>query len=237
MKDSPNEREALECTLADVKVVMLPERALYYPDEQALIVADLHWGKAASMRASFVPVPTGTTAADLARLSLALEYTGATRLIVLGDLLHAKNGRQEGTLQTIAAWRRKNANLEIVLVRGNHDTHAGDPPGELDIRCQDAPFDLGAFTCVHDPIDDFADGSFILGGHLHPSVSLTGKGRERVRLPCFVCSESVAVLPAFSSFTGSGMYEYVNGDRLYAIVENAVVPVAAKPLPRDRGND
>ena len=228
MKGTASDRESLECTLADVSVVMLPERAMFYPDENALIVADLHWGKAASMRASFVPVPTGTTAADLARLATALETTGATRLVVLGDLLHARNGRQHGTLQTIADWRKKFSNLEIVLVRGNHDVHAGDPPRELEIACCDAPYHLGVFTCVHDPVDDFADGSFILGGHLHPTIALTGRGRQRVRLPCFVCSDSVAVLPAFSSFTGTGMYEYVNGDRLYAIVENAVVPVVAK---------
>jgi len=42
------------------------------------------------------------------------------------------------------------------------------------------------------------------------------------------------VLPAFSGFTGGGMYEYVNGDRLYAIAGSAVIPVAMKPLPRDR---
>lgn len=229
-----SEREALECTLADVKVVMMPERALYYPDEQALVVADLHWGKAASMRASYVPVPTGTTAADLARLSVALDDCDAKRLIVLGDLLHARNGRQQGTLDTIAEWRRKYPHLEIVLVRGNHDQSAGDPPSDLGIECQDAPYTLGAFTCVHDPDEDFSDGTFMLAGHVHPSVALTGKGKERVRLPCFVLGDSVAILPAFSSFTGSGMYEYVNGDRLYAIVDNAVVPVATKALPRDR---
>ncbi|MEN9508688.1 MAG: hypothetical protein RLZZ621_1251, partial [Gemmatimonadota bacterium] len=36
---------------------------------------------------------------------------------------------------------------------------------------------------------------------------------------------SRGILPAFSSFTGTGMYQYETGDRLYAIAGDEVVPV------------
>src|SRR5690606_30890641 len=98
----------------------LPERALFFPAENTLIVADLHWGKAATFRTNYVPVPTGTTASDLARLSAAVVSTGAERVVILGDLLHARKGRQEGTFDTIQKWRKQNASLEVILVRGNH---------------------------------------------------------------------------------------------------------------------
>lgn len=93
------------------------------------------------------------------------------------------------------------------------------------ISCHDAPYHLGPFTCVHDPDEDFADGAIVMAGHLHPSIALSGPARERVRLPCFVFSDTLAILPAFSSFTGSGMYEYVPGDQLYVIVDEQVQPV------------
>jgi uncharacterized protein len=220
-------REALEIEIAGQPVVLLPERALYYPAENALVVADLHWGKAASMRASHVPVPTGTTASDLARLSVALEACGADRLVILGDLLHARNGRQAGTLGAIAEWRALRPELEIVLVRGNHDTHAGDPPADLRIGCHDAPYDLGVFTCVHDPDEQLFDGSFTLAGHVHPSITLTGRARQRLRLCCFVFSDSLGILPAFSSFTGGGMYDHVEGDRVFVIANDQVMPARA----------
>lgn len=220
-------QSSYECEFAGERVILLPERALYVPAEQTVVVADLHWGKAASFRANYVPVPTGTTAADLQRLSRAVSTTNAQRIVILGDLLHAKKGRQEGTFDTIAAWRKENPSLEVVLVRGNHDESAGDPPQALGISCHDAPYHLGPFTCVHDPDEDFADGAIVMAGHLHPSIALSGPARERVRLPCFVFSDTLAILPAFSSFTGGGMYEYVDGDKLYVIVDEQVQPVRA----------
>lgn len=222
-------REVHACTVAGVPVVMMPERALFLPEAETLLVADVHWGKAASFRASHIPVPTGTTAADLARLSLALVRSGARRLVVLGDLLHARSGRQPGTLATIAAWRERHADIDMLLVRGNHDAHAGDPPAELRIACHDAPWTLGPFTCVHDPRVDVpasgSDDAYLLGGHVHPTIALTGRGRTRVRLPCFVFGAHAGILPAFSSFTGGGMYEFREGDHLFAIADDRVIPL------------
>jgi uncharacterized protein len=214
---------ALSTTVAGEHVVMLPERALWLPAHGTLCVADLHWGKAAAFRAAHVPVPMGTTSSDLARLSSALEVTGVSHLVVLGDLLHARAGRHEETLRTIAQWREAHAALRITLVRGNHDQHAGDPPTSLAIQCSDEPLRLGAFVGVHEPMAH-SDG-YVLAGHLHPSVTIRGRGRQSLRLPCFVFGDTVGVLPAFSSFTGGGMYEQAPGERLFGIAGDSVVPL------------
>ena len=102
--------------LAGETVTLLPERALYWPRRAALLIADLHLGKDATFRASGVPLPGGTTAADLARLSVALERSGARRLVILGDFFHARRGRDPALLAEVAAWRAAHADLEIVLV-------------------------------------------------------------------------------------------------------------------------
>lgn len=207
---------------------LLPERALWLPAHGTLLVADLHWGKAAAFRAAHIPVPGGTTGADLARLSTVLERTGATRLIVLGDLWHSRAGRHPDTLATIDAWRARHSSLAIDLVRGNHDRHAGDPPAALGIVCHDGPLALGALALVHEPADggaDAADSRYAVGGHLHPHIRLAGPGRERLRLPCFVVGPLRAVLPAFGAFTGGGMHVPQPGDRHYAIADGEVLPV------------
>lgn len=212
---------AVTYTVSGEQLVLLPDRALWIPERRLVIVADLHWGKAAAFRAAFVPVPTGTTASDLARLSRVLHDTAAMTLIVLGDLLHARAGRHADTLATIAAWRERHADVAISLVRGNHDAHAGDPPASLRIDCVDAPYAIGSLIGVHEP-EERPEG-YVLAGHLHPCVSVRGRGRQHAKLAAFVFGPRVGVLPAFSSFTGTGMYQRSEQDRLFVIADRDVI--------------
>src|SRR5215218_206047 len=171
-------------TLAGEQVYLMGERALYWPGTSTLVVADLHWGKASTFRAAGIPVPIGTTSDDLARLDSALQRTGARRMVVLGDLFHAKAGRiASHTLAELRRWRSLASPLEILLVRGNHDRHAGDPPDDLRINCVDAPAFVPPFVLRHEPSSS-AEG-YTLAGHVHPCAVLTGPGLQRARLPCF----------------------------------------------------
>ena len=109
---------ALEVALAGTRVLLLADRALYWPEEGCLLVADIHFGKAASFRRLGQPVPSGTTAANLRRLDNLLHEHGCRRLVFLGDFLHARQGA--GRLwPALAAWRAGHPELSIDLVRGN----------------------------------------------------------------------------------------------------------------------
>ncbi len=66
----------------------------------------------------------------------------------------------------------------------------------------------------------------MLAGHLHPAVSLSGPGRQRERLPCFLFGERVGILPAFGDFTGGAAVRPRPGDRVFAVAEDEVVPIA-----------
>jgi uncharacterized protein len=214
----------LETTVASERVLLLPERALFRPRTGELLVADPHWGKAAAFRAAGVPVPGGTTTEGLQRLSRALERTGAARLVILGDLFHARTSRQPATLDAVREWRARHASLPVTLIRGNHDRHAGDPPGELGIDCCDAPCAAPPFLLVHHPCEDAA--GYVLAGHVHPSVTLYGAGRQRERLSCFHFGERVGVLPAFGAFTGTADVAVAPGDRVFVVAGDRVLPVA-----------
>ena len=80
-------------TLAGESVELHAERAMHWPRARTLFVADVHLGKAAAFRAGGVAIPRGATANDLARLTALIERTRATRLVILGDFLHAAAGR------------------------------------------------------------------------------------------------------------------------------------------------
>src|SRR4051812_34366951 len=89
------------------RLVLLPERAVCWPRTDTLLIADPHFGKAAAFRAAGVPVPRGTTTETLTRIDAALERSGATRLVFLGDFLHAREGRATETLRVIDDWRAR----------------------------------------------------------------------------------------------------------------------------------
>ena len=214
------------------RALLLVERALWLPAHDTVLVADLHWGKAATFRAAQVPIPDGTTAEDLHRLTHVLESTHAARLVVLGDLPHARDGWHPSTLAQLVAWRTRHQSVVMDLVRGNHDQHAGDPPAALAIRCVDGPLILGPLQLCHEPPGESPGespaaplGSHAIGGHFHPSVVLSGVGRQRLRLPAFIVGTHRTLLPAFTRFTGGGMYEPVPGDLAYVIAEGEVLAV------------
>jgi DNA ligase-associated metallophosphoesterase len=202
-------------------LVLLPERAMYWPARQTLFIADPHWGKAATFRAYGIPVPSGTTDEGIARLDRIVQRTSARRVIFLGDLLHAKAGRSAEMFAAIGDWRRKNVQLDLLLVRGNHDRRAGDPPGELNILCVDAPFAMQPFVLDHHPRP--SDDGYVLSGHVHPGVRIFGAGRQMEKLPCFYFGADVGILPAFGDFTGLAIVEAAIGDSLYAIADDTVL--------------
>jgi DNA ligase-associated metallophosphoesterase len=214
-----------ETTVVGENVVLMPERALYWPCAETLFVADPHFGKAAAFRAAGVPVPRGTTEENLRRLDSALTRCRARRLVFLGDFLHAREGRAPDTLRTWYEWRVGRATIEMLLVRGNHDKRAADPPTELDIRCVDGPVVERPFVFSHRPAQ--SNDGYVLCGHIHPGARLRGAGRQSLWLPCFWFGARTAVMPAFGEFTGLADIDVVEGDRVWVVADDTVVRVTA----------
>lgn len=213
-------------SVAGVELHLLPQRAAFLPEGRWLLVADLHLGKAQSFRRMGVPVPSGTTAGSLDRLDEALETTGAQGVVFLGDLIHSARSRAPATWDTVARWRERRADLRLVLVRGNHDRHAGDPPPDWRIEAVDEPWRLGPLALSHHP--QAVTGAYVLAGHLHPAVHLGGRAHDRLRLPCFHLGEAQGILPAFGEFTGGHPIRRQAGDRVYAVHAAGVVAVPGR---------
>jgi uncharacterized protein len=202
---------------------LLPERCAYRPATGTLLVADPHFGKSASFRVAGLAVPGGTTGGSLGRLDAALARTGARRIVFLGDFFHARSGRVPATLDALAAWRARHPTLALLLVRGNHDRHAGDPAPDLRIETVEEPLLEAPFALRHHPGP--VQGHYALAGHLHPATVLRGAGRQRERLPCFWFGAEVGVLPAFGEFTGAAEVRPAAGDRVFVVAGGEVVEV------------
>lgn len=210
--------------LARETLALLPQRAVWWGSAKTLFIADLHFGKEATFRAAGMPVPDQTEQL-LRRLSWLVEQYDPARLIVLGDLIHSRRGRCDQTFDLIAAWRRTVSDLAIELIRGNHDEASGDPPEDWQIVCRAEPFFFQPFALSHYP--EAALDLPGLAGHLHPAVRLTGRGRDTLKLPCFLLRREVLILPAFSEFVDGASLKLLDGDRVFGICDNAVHELTA----------
>jgi uncharacterized protein len=203
---------------------LLAERAAFWEATSTLLVADPHFGKAAAFRALGVAVPRGTSTETLRRLDEAVDAVGAKRIIFLGDFLHAKEGRSPETLRVINEWRARRGSIEMILVRGNHDARAGDPPKELAIRCVSGALVEAPFAFAHHPVR--RDDGYVIAGHIHPGARLRGSGRQHAWLPCFWFGAETAVLPAFGEFTGLADIDPQPGDRVWVVADGTVVDMS-----------
>jgi len=208
---------------------------LFWSARSTLIIADPHFGKDAHFRQRAIPVPHGTMPADLARLSEMIESHNARRLIILGDFFHAAAGaRSRDTEADLRTWRARHANLDIRVVRGNHDLHAGDPPAELGIDCCDEPYSDDPLALRHFPPDAWeidhaatvSDSPAFLAGHVHPAITIRD-GAFGLRARCFLFRRNLGLLPAFGGFLGNGTIRPQRGDRVYVLNGEEVLELPA----------
>ena len=210
---------ARELVVAGEAVLLLAQKALYWPREKMLVVADIHFGKAASFRAQGVPVPRGTTSQNLAALDALMALHEVAHIMFLGDFLHARAAHASATLAAMLAWRIRHPDLKLTLVRGNHDRHAGDPAAALGIEMVDEPYSIAPFSFCHHP--DIAAPGYALAGHVHPTYLLATRF-EALRLPCFVVGAGRMILPSFGAFTGGFTITPEAGDAIYVSSGEAV---------------
>lgn len=211
----------LDWQLAGERVILHGDRALYYPGEATLMVADTHFGKGAFFRRKGLAVPTGQSWNDLQRLSALIEHFEPQRLIVLGDFFHHRPSPSEPFLALVPDWLARHGHVQVEAVIGNHDRHAEG----IDIGIAwHATLDMGPFRLCHEPRS--VPGRHVLAGHLHPVYSLSAAG-DRLRAPVFWCRDGVTVLPSFGALTGGWEIQPQAGEGAVLVVEGELYPMGS----------
>lgn len=177
-------------------LIFTDQSALFWEREKAVIISDLHVGKTAHFRKNGIAVPSNILNDDLEKLKSSILNFQAKKLIIVGDFLHAGNNSD---IDIFCDWRGQFPDLEITLVKGNHDRIN---PQILQKACIKEMVDelfMSPFTFIHEP--SVSEDRFCISGHIHPGVLLEGK-IQRLKFPCYAISQNQLVLPAFSKFTG-----------------------------------
>jgi DNA ligase-associated metallophosphoesterase len=107
------------------EMLLGPARALYWPAERTLLVADLHLEKASWFAKAGQMLPPYDSRDTLERLADAVRITGARRVITLGDNFHDDAGALRLDAHCTGMLEALTRALEWVWITGNHDEMLG----------------------------------------------------------------------------------------------------------------
>jgi len=203
------------------ELILSKEKAIYWAAKKMLIISDLHIGKSAHFRKHGLQVPDAVGLTDLQRLTKLMAEFSPETLLVTGDMFH---NRINSDANAFMEWRRGFPLLKVVLIKGNHDDLKNEDYKALGIEVHQKELLCFPFRFVHDKPKDF-DEYYNISGHIHPGVVLYGKARQQLKFPCFYFSDTCAVLPAFSVFTGLFILKPEKRDRFYAVTPDKVIQV------------
>ena len=165
-------------------------RALYWPAEGALLVADLHLEKASWYAQRGQMLPPYDSRDTLERLADAVRITGARRVITLGDNFHDDAGALRLDAHCTGMLEALTRALDWVWITGNHD--------------EQLPRGFGGVILRHEA--RAGETAPELSGHYHPKLRINIRNRHIAR-PCAVIGRNGTgadrmILPAFGTLTG-----------------------------------
>lgn len=211
--------EGISIQIAQTEVHLLPQKALYWPQEKTLLIADLHIGKGNHFRKNGIAIPSASQEKNWEKLAELLAIKELEKVIFLGDLFHSTYNED---CRLFADFVSNYPHLQFELVAGNHDILEPELYREMNIKLHLSELKMGPFQLTHEPIEG-KDGLYNLAGHIHPGVKLRGKGKQSIRTACFYFGKKGGVLPAFGALTGTVNLKIKKGDQVYLIVEDQVI--------------
>lgn len=175
-------------------------RALYWPAERALLVADLHLEKASWFAQRGSMLPPYDSRDTLERLADAVRITGARRVITLGDNFHDDAGAHRLDPYCTGMLEALTRALDWVWITGNHDEALPKGFGGTIVP----ELELGGIILRHEAKP--GETAPELSGHYHPKLRVNVRNRHIAR-PCAVMGRSATgaermIMPAFGTLTG-----------------------------------
>ncbi|MEC3876171.1 ligase-associated DNA damage response endonuclease PdeM [Chryseobacterium salviniae] len=195
------------------------QRALFWEEQKALILSDLHIGKTAHFRKNGIALANQIMKNDLERLSILIEYFKPEKFVVVGDLLHAGDNSD---VDEFCAWRNQYSNLQFHLIEGNHDRISKKLESKLCLNFKSELMEVEDFILIHD--FEKKHQKFQITGHIHPGFVINS-AVKKIKLPCFVVTENQLLLPAFSEFTGLDTKNLPKKGRFYVFTDSEIYEI------------
>lgn len=220
----------LTVSIEGIELRFLAQRGLYWPEQETLFIADTHFGKEATFRSAGIAAPRGCTGGTLASISNMLRECHASRLVLLGDMFHARTSISEDIRNSLDTFFADHSELKFSLVLGNHDRHIRRLPSHWPIEILETGTRLGRISISHLPQSPVLGSDLLLCGHLHPAYRLVSRFDSIGKLSCFWLSQRQLVLPAIGEFTGTEVIKPQKSDRTWVIADGQIIEIR-QPKP------
>lgn len=216
----------MELRVRNNTFVLLPQKAIYWKEERMILISDLHIGKISHFRKAGIPVPQEGSQNNFKRLDEIITNTNPVHVLFVGDLFHSDVNQEWDQFCT---WRKQYPGLKMDIVLGNHDRLPENFCDEFQIDIYPTELTIGPFTFAHHPREQVESNAYVISGHIHPVVSLSGIARQYITAPCFYFGTQQAVLPSFGYFTGGYPIDIDEEDTVIAVAQNKLFAVQVKP--------
>lgn len=189
--------------------VQAVETALFITPLNMLVISDLQLGQEEELRSQGHLVLDKELSQMKQRLGRLLRRTGATRLLINGDIKHefSRINQQEWDhiLDLFTFFQEKK--VEVILIKGNHDTMLFPIAQKRGFSLLDN-YSEGGFLFCHGhelpPEEQVAKVKVVVIGHEHPAVRFDD-GVRKETAKCFLLGpwndKQLIVLPSFSEMT------------------------------------
>lgn len=200
---------------------LLKEKVVWVKEKKSILIADLHFGKAAHFRKSGIPIPEPIHDSDLFALSDLFERLKPKSVYFLGDIFHSDWNDQWTILNDFLSEFKT---ISFHLVLGNHDVLSDSFYSYSCFIIHPKPIYLDLLLLSHEPENQIEEGILNICGHIHPGMKMRAKARQSLRFPCFYLRKGQLILPAFGHFTGLAMVKPKKDEKIFAITPDRVIP-------------
>ncbi len=180
-------------TLNNQTFILHPSGALFWEEENMLVISDVHLGKVSHFRKFGSAVPQQAVKGNFQKMDAVIAFFTPQKIVFLGDLFHSSLNKER---LIFATWLEK-VSAEVILVEGNHDIISPLKYDALGVKLT-PEIVLQNFLFTHHPEE--RAGFFNFSGHIHPGVRINGLGRQQLKLSCFFKSRDQLILPALQDF-------------------------------------
>lgn len=211
----------MEIELAGENLLLSEDKIIYWSKQQTIFIADLHLGKTTHFRKSGIAVPIAIIKAEIDRIENVILKFSPKRIFFLGDLFHSHLNHEWGVFNEFL---EQHPSIEFILIKGNHDILNDSVYKLSHLKIEEEPFHLNPFILSHHPLrkEELHQEELNFCGHIHPGISIKGKGRSYLKLPCFYLEDNQMILPAFGRFTGLAKLNPSKGSSVFAVLNQSV---------------
>ncbi|MCC8359726.1 ligase-associated DNA damage response endonuclease PdeM [Salinimicrobium sp. ASW11-47] len=203
-------------TLNNQTFILHPSGAMFWEEEDLLVISDVHLGKVSHFRKFGSAVPQQAVKGNFQKMDAVITFFTPQKIVFLGDLFHSSLNKE---WLIFATWLEK-ISAEVTLVEGNHDIISPLKYEALGVKLT-PEIVLHNFLFTHHPEE--RAGFFNFSGHIHPGVKIHGLGRQQLKLSCFFKSRDQLILPAFGEFTGKHILIPQGDDEVYVVTNEEVI--------------